>query len=129
MATPSQSQSSGGGEDDFKWRQAIEKSVGKREATKSSPPEIETKRRKAATHSASTSGLLVAVQEASGKLEAEPNRYTRVRSSQEHTTQGLMNHIHPCLELPVRKAQIPLIFQQKDNVTKNHSCQAQCAQD
>ncbi|RVW37222.1 hypothetical protein CK203_103122 [Vitis vinifera] len=46
-----------------------------------------------------------------------------------NTTQGPMSHAHPCLELPVRKAQIPLISQQKDSVIENHSCQVLCAQD
>ncbi|RVW91246.1 hypothetical protein CK203_031745 [Vitis vinifera] len=42
-------------------------------------------------------------------------------------TQDLMSHARLCLELPVRKAQTLLTFQQKDNVIKNPSCQIRCA--
>ncbi|KAL6344100.1 hypothetical protein AAG906_027873 [Vitis piasezkii] len=80
MATPSQSQSSGRGEEDnFEWRQAIEKDNGKRETIESSPPgdrKVE-RRKRCITHS----GLNVRASSSSafkrpgGKLEASRSIY------------------------------------------------------
>ncbi|KAL6321869.1 hypothetical protein AAG906_035573 [Vitis piasezkii] len=119
MTTPSQSQSSGRG------RKMILNGV--------KPSKRGKKKTLCYAFRPQHQGLLVvSVQEARWQTRGQSqNQYTLGQQGlfQEHTTRGLMSHIHPCLELPVRKAQIPLIFQQKDNVLKNHSCQVQCAQD
>ncbi|RVW60439.1 hypothetical protein CK203_105727 [Vitis vinifera] len=44
-----------------------------------------------------------------------------------HVTLDHMSDTRPCTKLPMRKAQTLLISQQKDNATKNPSCQTQCA--
>ncbi|KAL6322582.1 hypothetical protein AAG906_009894 [Vitis piasezkii] len=119
MATPSQSQSSGrGGEDDFKWRQAIEKrQLASEKQLKALLHETERLREENAVLriQASTSGP-PRRQRSRGQVanscRAE-SIYPSRRLFQGHITQGLMSHIHLCLELPVRKAQTQLIFQEK----------------
>ncbi|RVW39809.1 hypothetical protein CK203_074594 [Vitis vinifera] len=137
MATPSQSRSSGREEEDnHEWRQAIEKrQLASEKQLRALLQETERLREENAVLriQASTSGpprrQRSKGQVANSRPEPEsiyPGSTGAVPGS---TTQGPMSHAHPCLELPVRKAQIPLISQQKDNVIENHSCQVLCAQD
>ncbi|RVW42002.1 hypothetical protein CK203_092862 [Vitis vinifera] len=95
------------------------KTVGERKTAKSSPPgDGEVKgRKRCVTHSSlnirtSSSSRSKARWQTQGQSQ---NQYIlgQQELSQEHTTQGPMSHAHPCLELPVRKAQIPLIFSKK----------------
>ncbi|KAL6319844.1 hypothetical protein AAG906_036912 [Vitis piasezkii] len=123
MATPSQSRSSGRGEeDDFKWRQAIEKrQLASEKQLKALLHETERLREENAVLriQASTSGP--------PRRQRSRGQVANSRPEPESIYPG--SHIHPYLELPAKRAQTPLISQQKDSVIKNHSYQVQCAQD
>ncbi|RVW24839.1 hypothetical protein CK203_105104 [Vitis vinifera] len=97
------------------------KTVGKRTTTESSPPgDRKIKRRKrGTTHPGFNIGASSssAFERPGSKLRPEPESIIlgQRRSYPRTYNVGHMSHTCPCLELPMRKARTPLIFQQKDN--------------
>ncbi|RVW34060.1 hypothetical protein CK203_099345 [Vitis vinifera] len=139
MATPSQSRSSGRGEeDDFEWRQTIEKrQLASERQLKALLQETERLKEENAVLriQASTSGPPRRQgsrgQVANSRPQQEPESiYPGTTGAIPGACNvSLMSHTHLCPELPVRKAQTLLTFQRKDNVIEDLSCQIQCAQD
>ncbi|RVW47931.1 hypothetical protein CK203_096800 [Vitis vinifera] len=109
MATPSQSRSSGRGEEDnLEWRQAIEKrQLASEKQLRTLLQETERLREENAVLrvQASTSGpprrQRSRGQVANSRPEPESIYPGSIGTVQEHTTQGPMSHIHLCLELPL----------------------------
>ncbi|RVW34088.1 hypothetical protein CK203_084347 [Vitis vinifera] len=127
-----------GEDDNFEWRLAIERrQLASERQLKALLQETERLREENVVLriQASTSGpprrQRSRGQVANSRPQQEPESiYPGITGAiPEHATQDLMSHARLCLELPVRKAQTLLTFQQKDNVIKNPSCQIRCAQD
>ncbi|RVW14954.1 hypothetical protein CK203_109380 [Vitis vinifera] len=139
MATPSRSRSSGRGEEDnFEWRQTIERrQLASERQLKTLLQETERLREENVVLriQASTSGSprrqRSRGQVANSRPQQEPESIypgttgaipgaCNVRPHEPHT---------PMPGLPVRKAQTLLTSQQKDNAIEDLSCQIQCVQD
>ncbi|RVW31045.1 hypothetical protein CK203_093520 [Vitis vinifera] len=138
MATPSRSQSSGKGVDDnFEWRQTIERrQLASERQLKALLQETERLREENVVLRIQLQhqGLLdVSIQRPSSKLKASTRTGINI-SWDNRAIPGACNvRPHeprtPMPRVPREESSDLLTFQQKDNVIKNPSCQIRCAQD